>query len=429
MGFGYIFAGFIFLFNPNINIIDVMPDFIGYALIIFGLFRLRDLAPAIADSMRSFLRLLIYALLKTAVMFIMPGLPDQGYLLVFSFCFTLAEVAFMLSAFTNFFDGMFFVGTLYDGGDMVKYLNRAKTMTLLFVFIRGIFTLLPEFVYLYVTEDMGYMLVEYKGVLNILCTLIVLITGIVWLVIMHRFYKFIAGDEHFIDNMTTYYKEYIKPNYNLFLRRYMKYALALFGTGFLFLPDIYIDGIDYLPDTVGLLLIIAGFLVIRKYCKNYRLPLTVCSVSALLSAFGWIYVKIYADRYYAYGVGKTMEAYRMYITSVIISAAETAVLIILFIYMTRYFLSMIKELTGSEVESIFASIIAKDKYQKKMMRVKCFAFMILGIVAAISGVFYTVCLYLWPAYWMINTAVSIIWLLVSLKLMYDLRDQIEKKYM
>jgi ABC-type uncharacterized transport system permease subunit len=203
----------------------------------------------------------------------------------------------------------------------------------------------------------------------------------------------------------------------------------LFGTGFLFISDIYIDGIDYLPDTVGLLLIIAGFLVIKRYCKNYRLPLTVSSVSALLSAFGWIFVKIYADRYYVYGVGKTMEAYRMYVTSVIISAAEAAVLIILFISMTRYFLSMIKEHTGREVESVFASIIAKDKYQKKMLRIKCFAFMISGSVAAISGVFYTVCLYLWPAYWMINTAVSIIWLIISSKLMYDLRDQIDKKYM
>lgn len=429
MGFGYIFAGFIFLFNPNINIIDIMPDFIGYALIIFGLYRLRDLAPAIADSMRGFLRLLICSLLKTTFMFIIPGLPDKGFLLVFSFCFTLAEVAFMLSAFTNFFDGMFFVGTLHDGGDMVKNLNNAKMMTILFVFIRGIFTLLPEFVYLYVTEDLGYILAAYKGVLNIICALISLITGIVWLVTMHRFYKCIVGDEHFIGNMTTYYKEYIKPNHSLFLRRYMKYALALFGTGFLFLPDIYIDGIDYLPDTVGLLLIIAGFLVIRKYCKNYRLPLTVCSVSALLSAFGWIYVKIYADRYYAYGVGKTMEAYRMYVTTIIISAAEAVVLIVLFIFMTRYFLAMVKELTGREVESVFASIIVKDKYQKKMMRIKCFAFMILGSVAAISGVFYTVCLYLLPAYWMINTAVSIIWLIVSSKLIYDLRDQIEKKYM
>jgi hypothetical protein len=429
MGFGYIFAGFIFLFNPNINIIDVLPDFIGYALIIFGLYRLRDLAPAIGDSMRSFIRLIISSLIKTALMFIIPALPDKGFLLVFSFCFTLIEVAFLLSAFISLFDGLFFIGTLYDGGDMVKNLNNAKMMTILFVFIRGIFSLLPEFIYLYVTEDLGYILLAYKGVIDILCALIALVTGIVWLVFMHRFYKAIAGDKHFIDNITIYYKEYIKPNYNLFLRRYMKYALALFGTGLLFLPDIYIDGIDYLPDTIGLLLIMAGFFAIRKYCKNYRIPLSVCSVSVLLSAFGWIYVKIYADRYFVYGVGKTMEAYRMYVTTIIISAAEAAVLIILLIFMTRYLLSIIKEHTGREVESVFISIIAKDKHQKKMMRIQCFAFVIVGAVAALSGVAYTVCLYLLPAYWMINTAISIIWLAVSSKLMYDLRDQTEKKYM
>ncbi len=429
MGFGYIFTGFIFLFNPNINILDIMPDFIGYALIIVGLYRLRDLAPAIADSLRGFMRLLIFSLLKTAVLFMIFGLPDKGFLLVFSFVFTLAELAFMLSAFSNFFDGLFFVGTMYNGTEMVKLLTSAKTTTIVFIFIRSVFTLMPELIYLYVTEDLGYILSAYKGALNILSVLIVFAAGIVWLVHMRKFYRTVVRDVQFISNMNTYYNEYIKPNYNLFIKRRMKTALSLFTVGFLFLPDFYIDGIDYLPDTIGLLLILAGIIILKKYMKKYKPALAVCSVSALFSAAGWYYVKVYADRYYAYGVSKNMESYRMYLISIAVSAVEAVLLIVLLVVMTRYFLSLIKAHTGRETESVFASIIKKDEHQKKMMQAKVIAFTVLGIIAALSGVAYTVCLYLWPEYWMVNTAVSIIWLIIASKLFYDLGEETENKYM
>ena len=34
MGFGFLIAGMIFLFDPFINIFDILPDAIGYMLIV-----------------------------------------------------------------------------------------------------------------------------------------------------------------------------------------------------------------------------------------------------------------------------------------------------------------------------------------------------------------------------------------------------------
>ena len=36
-------AGCLFLFNPTVNLIDVLPDVIGYLLILKGLYKLADL--------------------------------------------------------------------------------------------------------------------------------------------------------------------------------------------------------------------------------------------------------------------------------------------------------------------------------------------------------------------------------------------------
>ena len=48
MGIAYILAGVFFLFNPNINVVDVLPDFIGYLLIYRGLFH----ASFLSDNLR-----------------------------------------------------------------------------------------------------------------------------------------------------------------------------------------------------------------------------------------------------------------------------------------------------------------------------------------------------------------------------------------
>lgn len=119
----------------------------------------------------------------------------------------------------------------------------------------------------------------------------------------------------------------------------------------------------------------------------------------------------------------------MYLISIAVSAAESLLLILFLIVMTRYFLTLIKTHTGRETESVFASIITKDERQKKMMQAKVITFAVLGIIAALSGTAYTVCLYLWPEYWMVNTAVSILWFIMASRLLYDLGEEAEHKYM
>lgn len=429
MGFGYIFAGFIFLFNPNVNIIDIMPDFIGYGLILYGMYRLRDLAPAIADSRRTFVRLFVLSLFKTGVLFLISGWPDKGYLLVFTFIFTLAEFVFLIPAFGNYFDGLFFAGTMYDGTETVRRLTSAKAVTMLFIVSRGVFTLLPELIYLYVTEDLGYILSAYKGVLNILSVLLSLAAGIIWLVFMRSLHKAVIGDRHFINNMSVYYTEYIKSDRKLFLRRRMKTALTLFAAGFIFLPDIYLDGIDYLPDTAGLICIITGLFMTAKYMRKHKLQLALGSAAALFSAAGWYYMKIFSDRFYAYGIGRSMESYRMFLVAAALSAAEAVLLILLTAAMTAYLMSMIKDHTGPETESEFNAAKAKDEYQKKKLRRKTIVFAVLGTAAAVSGAVYTLCLYYWPEYWMVNTAVSILWLITAFSLTHELGEEIEHRYL
>ena len=42
-GFAYVIAGFVFLANPYIDMLDILPDFIGYLLILAGISRMAKL--------------------------------------------------------------------------------------------------------------------------------------------------------------------------------------------------------------------------------------------------------------------------------------------------------------------------------------------------------------------------------------------------
>ena len=56
MGFGQIIAALFFLFNPDISIIDVLPDFIGYIILSVALSKIAMISESLYDAKRAFER-------------------------------------------------------------------------------------------------------------------------------------------------------------------------------------------------------------------------------------------------------------------------------------------------------------------------------------------------------------------------------------
>ena len=59
LGLGYLVVAAFMLFNPNIVIIDFIPDFIGYIFMVAGLSQLADLNHHIEEASRLFKRMFI----------------------------------------------------------------------------------------------------------------------------------------------------------------------------------------------------------------------------------------------------------------------------------------------------------------------------------------------------------------------------------
>ena len=73
MGLGAAVASAVFLFNPDIALIDIFPDFIGYLLLTLSLRFVRDLSPHFENAWKRFRLLTLVTVAKFIALFWVMG--------------------------------------------------------------------------------------------------------------------------------------------------------------------------------------------------------------------------------------------------------------------------------------------------------------------------------------------------------------------
>ena len=105
MNIGYLIVGWIFLFNPYINIIDILPDFIGYFFILKGLFKLSDLERNLLSARKKFKSAMWISVARFALVFASP-IFDATWYLILSFTLGILECIYLIPAFIDMFYGI-----------------------------------------------------------------------------------------------------------------------------------------------------------------------------------------------------------------------------------------------------------------------------------------------------------------------------------
>lgn len=163
------FIGLLFLANPNINIIDIIPDFIGLGIVWFSITKISDLSSDIYIARRGVAKLFWTELAKLlSFIWLIIYSTDSGFFLVFTFIFTIIELIFFIPTINSFMNGTMILSTKYDGNKSVSSLQSAGRATIVFIILRNILTLLPQLAYLYIEDGVGYVLEPYIGIVIIL---------------------------------------------------------------------------------------------------------------------------------------------------------------------------------------------------------------------------------------------------------------------
>lgn len=264
LGFGHFIAAIVFLANPCLNIIDILPDFLGYVFLLKGLTKWADLCPNVRDAVTGISKLRWFMLIKMLAMALVP-LVDATYVLVFTFSFIVIELIFALPAAWRIFDGLEYFGTRFDGKGIFRGIKDARALTTVFFIVKSAFCLFPELCELSSYEYSGIITngvqidpAAYKNPLIILNLFVGSVIGIVWLVSLVRYTLSVFRDKDFLRRVLADYELEIGGDVGLAIRRTLRSAITLLIAGFAFFPSLYIDGINVIPTFIGASFIIAA---------------------------------------------------------------------------------------------------------------------------------------------------------------------------
>ena len=428
--------GFVFFFLPNLNIIDIMPDFIGCLFIIKGLSKLSDLTPGLNDAKNAFTKVLYINIAKFLLMFTVPylSLHDGGYILIFSFTFSLLDIIFTLPAFKSLLNGFLYLGNRTDSHALFKNHNEFSAVTTVFFIVRSIFTVLPDLSYISNPEYSGtlsykggFYISNYKTLLIGINFLVTGIIGAIWLYYSLSYLHSVNKDKKLISYLKERYNSEIITNNGLFIRRNIKKAMIFLTIGSILMIDVLIDLVNIVPDFLGGAFFLVASIILTKYVNSKNFVIS-SAVFTTISLSSWIVLLVYSQKYPDVNILSNFEAYDLFLWVNVVNFVKYVSLVFVLIYMFKSIKTIITEHTGSSADEL-DSLKTDSDHKQKYLHSRNKICMILGIICCISGIIRMILLYSAGEYVIIDFAINILWIVVISKLFDTVKSSVEYKYL
>ena len=224
----------VLLFNPNLNVIDIFPDFIAYFILAKLFEKPADSAPYFEEARTGFIRLGFLNLAKIGGLFIIISERSHNsfnndIIPLVSFVFAVCELILMLMAIRNIFDALFRLGERSDAAALIRPFpttrrgkyemppEMLRSFTYLFAICKCVVYFLPDVFLLTRTNDSpgGTQIItisKYYPIILLISQFIGIIVGILWLSRMLKYIRSIRKEGKFLtviaeickDNETQY---------------------------------------------------------------------------------------------------------------------------------------------------------------------------------------------------------------------------------
>lgn len=238
MKLGAIIAGLFFLFNPNVDLIDVLPDAIGFGLILYGITPFSHIQIRVADAAKAFRMLTIVELCKLGSLYFYSFFTgtEQLMILLITMVFAAFEIFFAWQGFSHLLGGLEDFGDVEKQPKMFEKIKTIRVFTLIFVIAKAVFAFLPDLTLL---DDARYGVVtgtgiaswqDYRGVFTVFAFAVILIVGIVWLCMAVSFFRTVKKEKELLEDINTRATAYYSQTESLIFRHSilaLKYILKL----------------------------------------------------------------------------------------------------------------------------------------------------------------------------------------------------------
>ena len=371
LGIGLFTAGAVFLFDPFISVVDLLPDALGYLLMLVGLYRLSDLDERLAEACKGLRYLALIGVARLVSLFLTFGLvsPNEQPVFVLLILFTLGvlDCIILIPMWKNFFGGILYLGsrndatTMFDRegrGGSTRRRNAAErytAYTVAFFVLREVLAVLPELTVLSHEKggvEMGDAtpFYDFIGLYRMLGSGIALILGVIWLIMTVGFIRKLKKDTPFFEALTHKYRTEVLTRGDLFARRAVKSSLVCLLVAAVFALDVYLDHVNVLPDILAALFLILSVVFLRRYAGKNLPALLAASFYGVISAVSW-YLQV--TGYFNQGdlslVLRSDDIHACWQNVLALESAAAALFVVAVIFILRSLYTLSKRYTGVRV--------------------------------------------------------------------------------
>lgn len=296
-----IFTGFLFLINPDLITLDLLPDWIGYLLISKGLLRLSFLEERMAQARRWAHFLTLASVLKLISNLIVFTTTVESTKLTVGFVFFAAELWLSLMFISNAMKGIQYLAIRKDSTLALKGFEVVNFFLTSFFVLKSAVNFLPAAVAVFYpnidadpSEVEGYtpMVRSYqtlRSIVFIIGAVVLVLFGIYVARVLWAYLTRIASDKDFCERLDRAYEEKVSRNEKMQTRLSVKSAFTCFFLSYLFLGCLYLDDIDFLPWPLFFFFAYLGFRSLGRQNMISSLVRRLTQVSLILSAGIYVY--------------------------------------------------------------------------------------------------------------------------------------------
>lgn len=395
----------IFLFLPNVHVVDFLPDFIACFLLSKYFSKAADISPYFNEATVALKRLGWVNLARIPALFLVIAVraqnqADYDIIVLLSLVFAVGELLLSLQAAHYLFDAFFYLGErtthasfitpfsyTADGGRRIEP-DSLKNTTTLFLLVKALASSAPEFLRLSSTKTSDSTMyvsgtIYYPMILTF-ALLLATVVGSIWLFRMLAYRRAILADggldaalAEMIPTGTLPILEN-KQKLRALLTVFTAFTIAAFFT-----MDFAFDtlgNVNILPQFLFAAILCFGVARLRRYAEGTERTLIAGGVYALFSLVSTALTIFFADRYGYAALLRSAEAREAYLPIKIFAIVEfIAFVVFLFFFFSVQNSFVLRETGVSQTSDRY------DRTEKEYHRMLKRRNLLLFIVGLLMG--------------------------------------------
>ncbi len=399
--YGYIIFSLIFLFNPSISVIDVLPDFIAFFVLARAFLLASDCAPHFEEARTAFIRLGWLNFFKFFGLIIMllvkrQNTSDNDIIPLVTLVFAICEAVLTFIAIKNIFEALFYLGSRGNAPATISPFGFAgrtmrpedlRTLSYFFTALKCLAYFAPTPFLLTrsnITASGRASLARGFITVLIISQILCVIVGIIWLCAVRRYALSIKKEGKFFETL----EELLKNNRDFSIEkketlRSIFTALTVFQVASIFTLELALVenyDVNLIPHFIYAAILLFGVYKLSRFAKGARAAYLSGGVYLAVSIAAYSVQTYFLTEYGYAGLIANKESRSFYPLVTAFSAVEFIFLAVFLFFIARMLHSFILSHTGINEDSV--TLKSNESYYGSLIKKNLF-FLGSGILAGL----------------------------------------------